>query len=292
MAERLANTGADFEMHYCTRSPERTAFRAAHRGLGLRATGCTSTTTTATPAQKLDLAGAAGRSRQPARTSTSAAPRASWTRCWARRARQGWPEAQLHYEFFGADGGDSPTATRASRCKLASSGRIVVVPKDKTVTQALAEAGVEILMSCEQGVCGTCLTRVLEGVPDHRTVPHARGAGGQRPVPALLLALQNAACWCWTCKVAAKGPSSGPLLTMRHDLPRHAARRRAPKRLPAVRGAGPRAGQVPRRPQGRRQQDLRLLRRHRRCHGRPGDCLQAADCLLSPRTVPKTSWKS
>src|SRR5659263_229315 len=26
MAERLANTGADFEMHYCTRSRERTAF--------------------------------------------------------------------------------------------------------------------------------------------------------------------------------------------------------------------------------------------------------------------------
>jgi len=23
-------------------------------------------------------------------------------------------------------------------------------------------------LSCEQGVCGTCLTRVLEGIPDHR----------------------------------------------------------------------------------------------------------------------------
>jgi vanillate O-demethylase ferredoxin subunit len=22
--------------------------------------------------------------------------------------------------------------------------------------------------SCEQGVCGTCITRVLEGVPDHK----------------------------------------------------------------------------------------------------------------------------
>jgi vanillate O-demethylase ferredoxin subunit len=37
-----------------------------------------------------------------------------------------------------------------------------------TVTKALAAAGVEIMMSCEQGVCGTCLTRVLEGVPDHK----------------------------------------------------------------------------------------------------------------------------
>jgi vanillate O-demethylase ferredoxin subunit len=27
---------------------------------------------------------------------------------------------------------------------------------------------VEILVSCEQGVCGTCITRVLEGECDHR----------------------------------------------------------------------------------------------------------------------------
>ena len=29
-------------------------------------------------------------------------------------------------------------------------------------------AGVEVPVSCEQGVCGTCLTRVLAGEPDHR----------------------------------------------------------------------------------------------------------------------------
>jgi vanillate O-demethylase ferredoxin subunit len=28
--------------------------------------------------------------------------------------------------------------------------------------------GIEIAMSCEQGICGTCLTRVLDGIPDHR----------------------------------------------------------------------------------------------------------------------------
>ncbi len=32
----------------------------------------------------------------------------------------------------------------------------------------LAEHGIEVNVSCEQGVCGTCLTRVLEGEPDHR----------------------------------------------------------------------------------------------------------------------------
>ena len=32
----------------------------------------------------------------------------------------------------------------------------------------LAENGIEMMVSCEPGVCGTCLTRVLEGEPDHR----------------------------------------------------------------------------------------------------------------------------
>ena len=79
----------------------------------------------------------------------------------------GWPEAQIHYEFFGAEVAKSDSDA-SFEIKLASSGRIVMVPKDQTVVQALAAAGVDIMISCEQGVCGTCLTRVLEGVPDHK----------------------------------------------------------------------------------------------------------------------------
>jgi vanillate O-demethylase ferredoxin subunit len=37
-----------------------------------------------------------------------------------------------------------------------------------TVVKALAAAGIQIPTSCEQGICGTCLTPVLEGIPDHR----------------------------------------------------------------------------------------------------------------------------
>lgn len=52
--------------------------------------------------------------------------------------------------------------------QIASSGRVISIAPDKTVSQALAEAGVEITLSCEQGVCGTCITRVLQGESDHR----------------------------------------------------------------------------------------------------------------------------
>jgi vanillate O-demethylase ferredoxin subunit len=51
--------------------------------------------------------------------------------------------------------------------QIASSGKIIPVPADKSVVQALAEAGIEIITSCGEGVCGTCLTRVLAGTPEH-----------------------------------------------------------------------------------------------------------------------------
>jgi len=79
----------------------------------------------------------------------------------------GWPAQRLHYEFFGAQILKSEDDA-SFEVKLASTGKVVVVPRDKTVVQALSAIGVEIATSCEQGVCGTCLTRVLEGEPDHK----------------------------------------------------------------------------------------------------------------------------
>ncbi|WP_372659682.1 2Fe-2S iron-sulfur cluster-binding protein, partial [Hydrogenophaga sp.] len=80
---------------------------------------------------------------------------------------QAWPEARLHYEFFSA----APTARDTDgpfEIEIASSGQVITVPADSTALQALLKAGVDVLMSCEQGVCGTCLTRVKSGAPDHR----------------------------------------------------------------------------------------------------------------------------
>lgn len=51
--------------------------------------------------------------------------------------------------------------------RLARSGRVVPVLEDQSVLDALAAHGVEVISSCAQGVCGTCVTRVLEGEPDH-----------------------------------------------------------------------------------------------------------------------------
>ena len=51
---------------------------------------------------------------------------------------------------------------------LERSGRSIEVPADKSVLDALLDAGIDMPYSCMEGVCGTCETRVLDGEIDHR----------------------------------------------------------------------------------------------------------------------------
>lgn len=52
--------------------------------------------------------------------------------------------------------------------KLARSGVQLEVAQDDTILEVLQAAGYDVPSSCEQGVCGTCETVVLEGLPDHQ----------------------------------------------------------------------------------------------------------------------------
>jgi vanillate monooxygenase ferredoxin subunit len=52
--------------------------------------------------------------------------------------------------------------------RLARSQRTVQVAAGQSAVEALEAAGVAVPTSCREGVCGTCVTRVLEGTPDHR----------------------------------------------------------------------------------------------------------------------------
>jgi vanillate O-demethylase ferredoxin subunit len=51
---------------------------------------------------------------------------------------------------------------------LARQGGTFAVPANKTVEHVLTDNGIAVEVSCEEGVCGTCATRVIEGVLDHR----------------------------------------------------------------------------------------------------------------------------
>jgi vanillate O-demethylase ferredoxin subunit len=179
MAERLAQTGADFQMHYATRAPERTAFRARIAASNF-ANRVQFHYDNGEAAQKLDMQALLAKPQQGTHLYVCG-PKGFMDAVLGSARAQGWPESQLHYEFFGAEVATSDK-DEAFEIKLASSGRIIQIAKDKTVTKALAEAGVDIMMSCEQGVCGTCLTRVIGGVPDHKDsylTPEERAANDQ-----------------------------------------------------------------------------------------------------------------
>jgi vanillate O-demethylase ferredoxin subunit len=78
------------------------------------------------------------------------------------------PGLVLHLEYFTAEPAAQDLAAGSFRVKLAKSGTTVQVDANQTIIEALRAAGIEVETSCEQGVCGTCLTTVLVGRPDHR----------------------------------------------------------------------------------------------------------------------------
>jgi len=165
MSEHLARSGADFEMHYCTRSPERTAFREriidapfAHRVHFHFDSG--------PPEQRLDIA--ALLARPAARTHLYICGPAPFIDLVRETARaRGWAQANVHFELFSA----APIlvgSNQAFEVQIARTGQVYTVPPDRTVLEVLRAQGMSVPSSCEQGICGACLTGVLSGVPDHR----------------------------------------------------------------------------------------------------------------------------
>jgi vanillate O-demethylase ferredoxin subunit len=164
MAEALASKGASFEMHYCARSPERAAFRERIAASGFSRQAHLHFDS-GDKEQQLDLPALLA---MPAGTHLYVCGPAGFIEYVLGSARvQGWPDAQLHVEYFSGTLIDT-TGDRPFDVKLASSGQVLTVPAGRSVIQVLAEQGIDLPYSCEEGVCGTCLTRVLEGVPDHR----------------------------------------------------------------------------------------------------------------------------
>jgi vanillate O-demethylase ferredoxin subunit len=165
MAETLAAKGAAFEMHYCARSPERTAFRE-RIGLAPFAGHVQFHYDSGDAAQKLDMAKLLAAA--DAQTHLYVCGPGGFIEHVLGSARAaGWPAERLHTEYFSGAPIDT-SGDGAFDVKLASSGKVIRIPADRTVIQALAEQGVDVPYSCESGVCGTCLTRVLEGTPEHR----------------------------------------------------------------------------------------------------------------------------
>jgi vanillate O-demethylase ferredoxin subunit len=165
MAEQLASQGGPFEMHYCARSRDRAAFVsriakspfAAHVHFHYDDQD---------HAQRLDLSAELGTVHEATHIYVCGpAGFIDWVLSGARQ--KGWPDVQLHVEYFSAALLDASN-DEPFEVKIASTGDIYYIPVGKTILDVLAADGYDIATSCGEGVCGTCLTGVLKGEPDHR----------------------------------------------------------------------------------------------------------------------------
>jgi vanillate O-demethylase ferredoxin subunit len=165
MARHLADQGARFHLHYRARSRSAMAF-AADIERSRFAASASLHLSDGPPEQLMDLQALLSRP-SPDRHLYVCGPTGFMDTVLESATQLGWDKANLHREYFGgavvASNNDQPFEIRAAR-----SGKVVPIAPGQTVLQGLASAGIDVPRSCEQGVCGTCLTSVLGGEPDHR----------------------------------------------------------------------------------------------------------------------------
>jgi vanillate O-demethylase ferredoxin subunit len=167
MLDQLQAGGRPFEMHYCSTSPERTAFVQRLRPLAVQGL-VTHHHDRGDPRNGLDIV----------RLLSDPAPGTHLYYCGpagfmkaVKAASAHWPAGTVHFEHFGAEPLAAPTEVAATAdtvpVRLLRSGRTVQVSPVQTLLQALREAGVDCESSCEAGVCGTCQVDYSEGEPEH-----------------------------------------------------------------------------------------------------------------------------
>lgn len=167
MAYALAARGARYTLHYFVRAPEHAAFAellasppfAPHVRLHYGVA----------PAQLAQTLRA-----ELARATTGAAAHvytcgpAPFMELVVAAAGIDRPDDQIHLEHFQAAPAEADAVDREFELELASSGRVLAVPIGASIIEVLAKEGITIDTSCREGICGTCVVPVLEGVPEHR----------------------------------------------------------------------------------------------------------------------------
>ncbi|WP_405975636.1 PDR/VanB family oxidoreductase [Streptomyces sp. NBC_00988] len=164
MAYELLATGADFRLHYVARSRAEAAFAdrleesafagrvVLHLGHGREAA------VQALSAALTDL---------PASAHVYTCGPQGFMEQVTALASRSVPEDQIHSELFQA--ADQPDAAPAESFEVElDTGEVYTVPADKSIAEVLEDNGVPLDTSCREGICGTCVLRVLDGEPDHR----------------------------------------------------------------------------------------------------------------------------
>ena len=163
MAEELHARGTPFALHACVRNEARLPFATR---MAQAPWSCAVQRHFDDAAQRIALGDRVGGPAK-GRHLYVCGPGGFINAVTAAAQERGWPAANVHVERFSAEpvvAGEN----RAFSVEIRSTGQLLEVPKDVSVAVALERAGIDVMRSCDEGLCGTCLTGVLAGVPDHR----------------------------------------------------------------------------------------------------------------------------
>ncbi|MGE7468785.1 PDR/VanB family oxidoreductase [Bosea sp. NPDC003192] len=166
MARHLAVGDSQFTLHYFARSPEHAAFAGTLAALASKGEiellyGLSGDHTAGALRQRLAAI-------ESGTHVYLCGPPAFIAATQSIASELGWPGTAVHCEHFSACATSAAAGDRDFELVLASRPGVIEVGAGETIAEALRRHGIEPELSCEQGICGTCITRVLDGLPDHR----------------------------------------------------------------------------------------------------------------------------
>ena len=166
--------GKQFQLYYCTRSPEMTAFREELTDPEFKGK-VTIHHDRGDPARALDLWPVVEERKNRAHLYCCG----PLPLMHAVRDMTGhWSPTAVHFEAFSEPEKAKPD-DKPFKVRLAKSGEIIDVPVGTTILEAMRAQGHDVPSSCESGTCGTCRTKLLAGAADHRDLvlaEHERGS--------------------------------------------------------------------------------------------------------------------
>ena len=162
MAHRLHELGKNFTFYYCARSADCMAFRDYIKSLPF----ADRVHFHFDDENPLDIARLLSK-RPDGANLYVCGPEGFMSYCIA-STHDSWPASSVHREYFSVDPAAGHDEERSFSVKIDSTGVTFEIPEDKTIAEVLNSNGFNIPISCEQGICGTCMVRVADGVPDHR----------------------------------------------------------------------------------------------------------------------------
>jgi tetrachlorobenzoquinone reductase len=163
MIQRLTELGRSWELFYSARTPKHAAFSAVLSEVAPRSGNVHFNFDQVPGGKMLDIAAIV----------SAADPRIHLYCCGPVQMLKsfeascgGRPRETVHLEYFSAS--EPAAAAGGFTVILKRSGKSLFIERGQSILEAVLDLDVDVDFSCQEGMCGTCATTVLEGVPDHR----------------------------------------------------------------------------------------------------------------------------